>query len=467
MECNKSWELVPFERLLAQPLRNGIYKSKEFHGRGVKIVNMGELFANPKLDSDIDMKKVELTDSEIASSTLISGDLIFARRSLTAEGAGKCSIAISISEPTTFESSIIRARLNLEIANPEFYYYLFNSPFGKWLLGTILRQTAVAGITGTDLGKLLVPQPPKKIQDSIVNSISKFDTKITLNRQINQTLEQMAQTLFKSWFVDFDPVIDNTLDAGNEIPESLQARADRRQKVRASQDYQPLPSDVRALFPAEFEESELGWVPKGWTEWMVNDFGNVICGKTPPKDRSDFYSNDIPFIKIPDMHGKVFVTQTSDNLSKLGSESQIKKLIPKNSICVSSIATVGLVILSSKDSHTNQQINSIVPNEVFYSHYLYFCMLEKYDLFHDLASGGSATLNMNTSNFSRIKIIKPADDVLIAFQNRSSSLLDKVLLNEYEIQTLMQLRDTLLPKLISGELRLDDLPDEVVTAANE
>ena len=89
-------------------------------------------------------------------------------------------------------------------------------------------------------------------QKNIAAFLNTLEDKITLNRQINQTLEQMAQTLFKSWFVDFDPAIDNALDAGNEIPEPLQARAELRQKVRASQDFQPLPADVRALFPALF-----------------------------------------------------------------------------------------------------------------------------------------------------------------------------------------------------------------------
>ena len=130
-ELPGGWVWLPFEELLEVPLRNGIYKKKEFHGRGAKIVNMGELFAYPRL-KDVEMKRVELTEKELEKSSLQNGDLIFARRSLTAEGAGKCTIVLEVKEPTTFESSIIRARLNTEIAEPEFYYYMFNSKFGKW-----------------------------------------------------------------------------------------------------------------------------------------------------------------------------------------------------------------------------------------------------------------------------------------------------------------------------------------------
>src|SRR5699024_1538352 len=130
------------------------------------------------------------------------------------------------------------------------------------------------------------------------------------------SLEQMTQTLFKSWFVDFDPVIDNALDAGNPIPEALQSRAELRQKVRNSTDFKPLPAEIRSLFPSEFEETELGWVPKDWSFTALKNFGKIICGKTPSKSNKNYYGEDFLFIKIPDMHGKVFVTNSHDKLSK-------------------------------------------------------------------------------------------------------------------------------------------------------
>jgi type I restriction enzyme S subunit len=102
----------------------------------------------------------------------------------------------------------------------------------------------------------------RELQKKIGAILSSFEERIINSNKINQTLEQMSQTLFKSWFVDFDPVIDNALDAGNPIPEALQSRAELRQKVRNSADFKPLPADIRALFPAEFEETELGWTPK-------------------------------------------------------------------------------------------------------------------------------------------------------------------------------------------------------------
>lgn len=300
---------------------------------------------------------------------------------------------------------------------------------------------------------------PDKYCQHIAKTNTLIFSKLKSNEVINKSLEQMSQTLFKSWFVDFDPVIDNALDAGNPIPEAMQSRAELRQKIRNSADFKPLPAEIRSLFPSEFEETELGWVPKGWSFTALKNFGKIICGKTPSKSNKNYYGEDFLFIKIPDMHGKVFVTNSHDKLSKLGSESQSKKIIPHGSICVSCIATVGLVSINAQDCHTNQQINSIVPNSPYYRNYLYFSMLEKYKIFHDLASGGSATLNMNTSVFSNIAILMPNNLVLKQFHKITEPWFEAILLNEYKLTSLASLRDTLLPKLISGELSLEDLPD--------
>ncbi|MGY0638982.1 MAG: restriction endonuclease subunit S, partial [Paraglaciecola chathamensis] len=153
--------------------------------------------------------------------------------------------------------------------DPKFiYYFLKTIPFQQYN-----DKAAVPGLNRNHLHMAEVVSPTDiKEQRHIAHILSALDNKIQLNRQTNQTLEQMAQGLFKSWFVDFDPVIDNALAAGKPIPEELQARAQRRQQQLAKPDHQPLPDDVLQLFPSEFEETEeLGWVPKGWrVEQLVN-----------------------------------------------------------------------------------------------------------------------------------------------------------------------------------------------------
>ena len=335
------------------------------------------------------------------------------------------------------------------------------SLFLKYYLGSPFVQSFIRGNTFgsaqpfVGLGTLRgfpIPLPPLPEQKAIAHVLGSLDDKIELNRRMNETLEGMAQALFKSWFVDFDPVIDNALAAGNPIPEPLSKRAETRRQAIANGTAN---RETAQAFPASFRfTEELGWIPEGWEVQAVKDFGNVICGKTPSKSKAEFYGKDIPFIKIPDMHSSVWITQTSDGLSKVGAASQSKKQIPANSICVSCIATVGKVVITSEESHTNQQINSVVPHDTMFRDYLYFTFSSINKELHDLASGGSATLNLNTGNFSKINLLKPSVHCLEKFSHSTANLFQKILCSDKESQTLAKLRDVLLPKLISGELRI-------------
>ena len=346
-----------------------------------------------------------------------------------------------------------------------FLYYFLCSDEGQMeiKMGTI--GAVQAKLPLYNIEKINVYWPKREIRERIVAQLSNIDVKIELNTQINQTLEQIAQALFKSWFVDFDPVKAKiaVLEAGGtaeaaelaamgtiaaKSPEQL---ADMQQSQPEA--YQQL-TQTAALFPAAMEDSKLGEIPEGWVVTKISDFGSIICGKTPSKARSDFFGRDIPFIKIPDMHTSMFVVNASEYLSKAGAESQPKKDIPKGSICISSIATVGKVIITIERSQTNQQINSIVPDKSFHTPYLYFYMVLLENHFHDLSSGGSATLNMNTSTFARVNVVKPPDDILLRFHTAVKNnlyLIEKYLLSNL---TLEDTRDTLLPKLLSGAIDL-------------
>ncbi|WP_181137238.1 restriction endonuclease subunit S [Vibrio hyugaensis] len=457
MVNNLPWPLVSFETLLAEPLRNGIYKKKEFHGRGCKIVNMGELFKYPRLNSDVEMNLVELSDKEKEKSLLKTGDLIFARRSLTAEGAGKCTLIYKISEDTTFESSIIRARLDPNKALPEFYYYLFNSPIGKWLLGTILRQTAVAGITGSDLAKLMVPCPPISLQKELVEHARVLDNKIDINSQIKQTLEQMAQTLFKSWFVDFDPVIDNALDAGNPIPELFETRVERRKAVRESADFKPLPDDVRQLFPSEFEESELGWVPKGW---MVQYSGGIFDVRDGTHDSPKKSEDGFPLVTSRhltsgnlDLSSAYLISE--DDYDKVNKRSKVDH----GDILLTMIGTVGVSYLVNV-----AKVNFAIKNVGLFKtsvtpelrHYFYQMLRSKETTsFLESRVAGTTQKYLSLKVLRNIPILLPCSTLLKIFNSQVEPYSRLHQFNLDNTSSLSKFRDTLLPKLISGELRLD------------
>ena len=283
--------------------------------------------------------------------------------------------------------------------NKDFLFYFFaNQEFVDFTYsGSSGTRMPRADWNFVSRAEWMFPDPAE--QKAIASVLSSLDDKIDLLHRQNKTLEQMAETLFRQWFV---------------------------------------------------EEAD-----EGWEERPLSFFGEIICGKTPSKKKHQYFNGDIPFIKIPDMHGKTFVFATEDTLTEEGKKSQLKKTLPSKSICVSCIATVGLVVLTTMESHTNQQINSIVPYKDDYRYYLFLQMKSSYDLLHAMASGGTATLNLNTGNFAKIEIPLPDEKLLKDFHNEIKPLFDKIFYNQTQIRTLEKMRDTLLPKLMSGEVRVE------------
>jgi len=243
------WEVVKFSEILQTTLRNGVNKPSRVRGIGdYKMVNMNEIFAHDVI-KDIPMEFVELNDNERATSLLEKKDLLFARQSLVFEGAGKCSIYIGDNEKVCFEGHLIRARLNSKKSNSEFYYYFFSSSYGKRFIRTIIEQAVVAGIRGSDLKDLQIPYPPKQQQDGAVGILSCLDRKISNLRQQNETLERIAQTLFKHWFVDF------------EFP---------------NEDGKPYKSSG-----GDMVRSEFGKIAVGWRVGKLGDEFNILMGQSP------------------------------------------------------------------------------------------------------------------------------------------------------------------------------------------
>lgn len=299
-----------------------------------------------------------------------------------------------------------------------FYTKIKNGVHGKYLyyllksmdLASMNVGSAVPSLTTEVLNKVEISLPDLPTQRQIAQILTSLDDKIELNLQMNQTLEAMAQAIFKEWFVDFN-------------------------------------------FPG-FDGELVDGLPKGWNRCLIKDFGKIVCGKTPSKAVKEYFGGEYMFIKIPDMHNSVFIIETTDSLTEEGVNSQSNKTIPPFSICVSSIATVGLVCINPEPCQTNQQINSIIPKNKDLRYFLYFLTTSMKDTFLATASGGTATLNMNTSQFSNIRAFMPSEDVLNEFDEIVSPIMEKILENEYNIKSLTQTRDTLLPKLMSGQLEI-------------
>ncbi len=410
---------------MLEPVRNGIYKPKEFHGSGVPIVNMGELFAYPRLKS-VEMNRVQLTENEKEKSLLRNNDLIFARRSLTAEGAGKCSLVYDLKEETTFESSIIRARPDPSLANSEFLFYYFNSAQGKHLLGTILRQVAVSGITGSDLMELLVRVPPLEDQKAIATILSSLDDKIELNRRMNATLEAMARALFKAWFVDFEPV---------------HANLENRPSTSAS-------PEIAKLFPSTFENG----IPTGWKTRRLGEVSEVKGGTTPSTKTPEFWNGE-NFWATPkdlsDLRSPVLLT-TERKITDAGVKQISSGVLPAGTLLLSSRAPIGYLAISQVPVSINQgfiALQGVDVSNLFLLHWL----AENMEVVKSRANG-STFQEISKSNFRQIQIDIPHSDIYRAFEKFAISIHAKICANERESENLKKIRNLLLARLISGVL---------------
>lgn len=302
----------------------------------------------------------------------------------------------------------LRLRPNEKVLDKDYLYYFLTSNIAQNQFKAIATGSVVNNLKSDTVKAAKVFLPPIKIQKKIADYLNAIDEKIELNKAINNNLEQQTQAIFKSWFVDFEPYN--------------------------------------------------GVMPSDWHIGTIDDLAKeVVCGKTPSTKNAEYYGSDVPFITIPDMHAKIYAVTTERYLSSLGANSQAKKTLPKNSVCVSCIGTAGLVTLVAKESQTNQQINSIIPKEGFSPYFIYLLMQTLSDTINKLGQSGSTIVNLNKSQFGKIQVIIPSLSAMTNFDKIISPIFEKILQNQRENINLESLRDTLLPKLMSGELDVSDI----------
>ncbi|WP_420555358.1 restriction endonuclease subunit S [Neptuniibacter marinus] len=296
-------------------------------------------------------------------------------------------------------------------------------------------------------------------QEKIAQILSSIDKKIQLNRQTNQTLEQMAQALFKSWFVDFDPVIDNALAAGKPIPEELQARAQRRQQQLAKPDHQPLPDDVRQLFPSEFEETEeLGWIPKGWERVLS---GNIVDVRDGTHDSPKKSEEGFPLVTSRHITSGTLKLEDTYLISKEDYDAVNKRSeVSTGDILLTMIGTVGIpyLVLEQPALFAIKNVGlfrtSVAPS---FKNYLYQLLLSpNMKNYLEARMAGTTQKYLSLKALRNLEMVLPKPQILDEYNNISNVLNLKIKSNLESIATLEKLRDTLLPKLISGELRLPE-----------
>lgn len=413
-----SWPEVAFGSLFSTPSRNGVYKSKDHHGSGVPIVNMGELFAFDRI-GDQPMSLIQMSDAEMSKSGLADGDLLFGRRSLVEEGAGKCSLVYKPTGPLTFESSIIRVRLDRAVADPEFFFNYFRSPVGRSRVRAIVGGAAVKGIRGSDLGAIKVHVPPLAEQLAIRRIVAAYDDLIATNQRRIALLEDAARRLYREWF-------------------------------------------VHLRFPGHESVPVKDGVPQGWRKGSAHEFVSVLSGGTPKTGVEHYWGGDIPFFTPKDSPDDFYVLRTDKMLTEAGLANCNSRLFPKNTTFITARGTVGKVALTQKPMAMNQSCYALVPKFDFDELFLFAAIRDAVEHFKQVAVGGVFDAIV-VDTFKVIPFVLPEITLTRAFGTAVQPLLGQVETLLLQNQCLARARDLLLPKLMSGQLDVSSirLPDEV------
>jgi type I restriction enzyme S subunit len=332
--------------------------------------------------------------------------------------------------------SQMKLTVNREAADPLFFYYVFNSEAQQ----DYIRQNAIqTGVPHTNLGILRmtpVPLPPLAVQQAIAHILGTLDDKIELNRKMNETMEAMARATFKSWFIDFDPV---------------------RAKVEG-RNPDGMDTVTAALFPDTFEESELGKIPIGWQVVPIGEAVRVVGGGTPSTSCLEYWDGGAIWWATPKdlspLTSPVLLT-TERKITPAGLAKVSSGLLPAGTVLLSSRAPIGYLAVSEVPLAVNQGFIAMVCDGPLPNHYVRLWTDFNMDVIKGRANG-TTFQEVSKANFRTLSVMVPSQCILDAFVRQVEVLHNATATNLRAKATLVGLRDSLLPKLLSGEIRVQE-----------
>ena len=298
-----------------------------------------------------------------------------------------------------------------DILLQEFIYYALQEK--SFYEEAVSRATGAAqpDLSHGAFNSIQIYLPPIESQRKITDILNAYDILIENNKKQIKLLEEAAERLYREWFVDLH-------------------------------------------FPGYENTEIIVGVPEGWKKQKISEFGEIITGKTPSTTKEQYYGGNIPFVKIPDMHNCVYPIVTESTLTTEGANTQKNKFIPKNGIMVSCIATVGLVNIAIEPCQTNQQINSIVLHDERDLYYTYFTMKRLKALLEGVGSNGATMTNVNKTKFGNLEVLYPSNNLRKDYFDYCKPIFEKIYALSVGVHKLSQVRDGLLPKLMSGEIEV-------------
>ena len=330
---------------------------------------------------------------------------------------------------------MVLMRPNACKCNSRYLRYWLNSPLMASHIQGHRDGTVAERLNLTTIRQLPVMVPPLREQRAIAHILGTLDNRIELNRKMNETLESMARAIFKSWFVDFEPV---------------RAKAEGRDPV--------LPSEIADLFPDSFKDSELGEVPKGWKVGTIGDLAEIVGGGTPSTKNSDYWDNghhywvtpkDLSALSTP------VLLSTERKITDAGLKRISSGLLPVGTVLLSSRAPIGYLAIAEIPVAINQGFIALTPHKNVSTMFLLYWTSWAHDEIVSRANG-STFLEISKSSFRPVPVVVPPSAIFKAFEHMVRPLYNKVVNNERHSRTLADFRDSLLPKLISGQIRVGE-----------
>lgn len=453
------------------------FKSGQFldQGEGYKLLRGDNIVQGSFRWNNVKLwPREELTDKQ-QGYFLDEGDVILAMDRPWIEAGLKTGQITQHDLPCLLVQRVARLK-SIDPDDQNFLKYLISSYWFVEYIKLVQTGTAVPHISAKQIQNYEFRKPPKADRLKIGHLMRSLDDKIQLNRQTNQTLEQMAQALFKSWFVDFDPVIDNALAAGNAIPEPLQARAAKRAaqlgnsqtnnntfstdgSPQTTAQHSVLPNNVRGLFPSEFEHNdELGWVPKGWEVKSLADVTIELRRGISPKYSEEKGIRVINQKCIRHHEVNFSLCRLNDPaLRKInGRELKIGDVLV-NSTGVGTLGRVAPVKYLDETTVVDSHVTIVRSNPDIYPKFVFAqLMIAKEWVIEALGEGSTGQTELSRKILSEQELLCPKVELLKSVDHFFKGLSNKSVANTKQVKELEKLRDTLLPKLISGELRLPE-----------
>ena len=429
------WRSVPFAQLCEHSAFGPRFAGDLYAMDGnVATLRTTDISADGRIEYDT-MPLARLDLSKLQQHTLRRNDLVITRSGRI----GTAALFDGFHLPVLPGAFLIRFRLKTDIADPFYYRYFFNSPAGQELLNSVATGSVQQNLNITSVHGLQVPMPPLREQRAIAHILGTLDDKIELNRRMNETLEAMARALFKSWFVDFDPV-----RAKHALSKVEGAKG--HPSASSGQAFPGLPKSIADLFPDSFEDSELGKIPKGWEVRGLDEIARFLNGlalqKYPPKD-----GGSLPVIKIAQLRAGNTVDADAAS-ADLGPDY----VVADGDVLFSWSGSLECILWTGGRGALNQHLFKVASAE-FPKWFYYLWIHQHLADFRHTAAGKATTMgHIQRHHLSDAKVVVPAGDTLKAASAALSPLVDKIIATRIESCILAALRDTLLPQLLSGRV---------------